>query len=252
MERNRNWQGWVAIVLAGLALIVALGGLAGCLAGCLAEHRSASISQGPTAQAPASSAPTNLRSAKAQVAAFYDSGQFQREAQAVAAEARAWLTQVLARPSDRKPAVVFGLDDTLLSNYARLKSLDFAPPAALAESLNLPPALLSPPLPAIAPMQELFSFARDNGAAVFIVSERPESERQAVVENLYKAGYAGWAGLLLLPPGEERSPLASVKAKLRTFIEEHGGRIVANVGCREEDLAGGHAERTFRLPNPMY
>ncbi|MEI7645284.1 MAG: hypothetical protein WCJ55_13485 [Chloroflexales bacterium] len=25
MERNRNWQGWVAIVLAGLALIVALG-----------------------------------------------------------------------------------------------------------------------------------------------------------------------------------------------------------------------------------
>jgi len=26
MERNRNWQGWVAIALAGLALIVALGG----------------------------------------------------------------------------------------------------------------------------------------------------------------------------------------------------------------------------------
>jgi hypothetical protein len=28
MERNRNWQGWVAIALAGLALIVALGGRA--------------------------------------------------------------------------------------------------------------------------------------------------------------------------------------------------------------------------------
>lgn len=26
MERNRNWQGWAALVLAGLALVVALGG----------------------------------------------------------------------------------------------------------------------------------------------------------------------------------------------------------------------------------
>lgn len=26
MERNRNWQGWVAIALAGMALLVALGG----------------------------------------------------------------------------------------------------------------------------------------------------------------------------------------------------------------------------------
>lgn len=26
MERNRNWQGWAALILAGLALVVALGG----------------------------------------------------------------------------------------------------------------------------------------------------------------------------------------------------------------------------------
>lgn len=26
MERNRNWQGWLALILAGLALVVALGG----------------------------------------------------------------------------------------------------------------------------------------------------------------------------------------------------------------------------------
>ncbi|HUS16158.1 MAG TPA: hypothetical protein VM536_14260 [Chloroflexia bacterium] len=29
MERNRNWQGWAAVILAGLALLVALGGRSG-------------------------------------------------------------------------------------------------------------------------------------------------------------------------------------------------------------------------------
>ena len=228
---------------AALALVLCL------LSGCLAGQRAVPSSSASPASA---QVPASLKTAKAQVAAFYESGQFTRQAEAVATQAREWISQALAQPSERKAAVVFGLDDTLLSNYARLKSRDFARPDVLAGSLNLPKALLSSPLPATPAMQDLFAYARDHGAVVFIVADRPESERQEVVENLYKAGYAGWAGLLLLPPGEERAPLSEVKAKLRAFIEERGLRIVANVGCKDEDLAGGHAERTFRLPNPLY
>lgn len=31
-----------------------------------------------------------------------------------------------------------------------------------------------------------------------------------------------------------------------------GFRIIVNVGDQESDLAGGHAERAFKLPNPFY
>jgi acid phosphatase len=148
--------------------------------------------------------------------------------------------------------VVFSRDDVLLSNYARRKALDFAEPAVLSANLGLPPALLNPPLPALAPLLPLFAFARDHGAAVFIVSERPEIERAEVQDNLTRAGYEGWAAILLAPPGEEKQPVAGVKARLREIIESRGYAIVATVGSKEADLAGGHAEKGFLLPDPRY
>ncbi|MGH6919121.1 MAG: HAD family acid phosphatase, partial [Geminicoccaceae bacterium] len=35
-------------------------------------------------------------------------------------------------------------------------------------------------------------------------------------------------------------------------IQAQGFTIVANMGDQPSDLAGGHAERTFLLPNPFY
>jgi acid phosphatase len=170
----------------------------------------------------------------------------------VAGQVQAWLEKALARTAERRPAVVFSLDDVLLSNYARRKALDFAEPAVLSANLGLPPALLNPPLPALAPLLPLFAFARDHGAAVFIVSERPEIERAEVQDNLTRAGYEGWAAILLAPPGEEKQPVAGVKARLREIIESRGYAIVATVGSKEADLAGGHAEKGFLLPDPRY
>jgi HAD superfamily, subfamily IIIB (Acid phosphatase) len=35
-------------------------------------------------------------------------------------------------------------------------------------------------------------------------------------------------------------------------VAELAGTILVNVGDRDSDLAGGHARRAFKLPNPMY
>jgi hypothetical protein len=42
------------------------------------------------------------------------------------------------------------------------------------------------------------------------------------------------------------------KSGQRAALEAQGYRIVANVGDQESDLAGGHADRSFKLPNPFY
>jgi hypothetical protein len=40
-----------------------------------------------------------------------------------------------------------------------------------------------------------------------------------------------------------------MKTNARIAIENSGYTIVANVGNSATDLAGGHAERTFKLPD---
>jgi hypothetical protein len=42
------------------------------------------------------------------------------------------------------------------------------------------------------------------------------------------------------------------KAPERRKIKERGYTIVLSLGDQESDLKGGYAERTFKLPNPVY
>jgi acid phosphatase len=42
------------------------------------------------------------------------------------------------------------------------------------------------------------------------------------------------------------------KAAERRKLAEQGWVIAVNVGDQASDLDGGHAERTYRLPNPFY
>ena len=45
---------------------------------------------------------------------------------------------------------------------------------------------------------------------------------------------------------------ASFKAAERKKITERGYTIILNMGDQQSDLAGGFAEKTFKLPNPGY
>ncbi|CCE07932.1 exported hypothetical protein [Bradyrhizobium sp. STM 3843] len=49
------------------------------------------------------------------------------------------------------------------------------------------------------------------------------------------------------PPG-----VAHYKTSKRVDIESRGFTIIASIGDQKSDLAGGHAEMTFKLPNPFY
>jgi hypothetical protein len=56
----------------------------------------------------------------------------------------------------------------------------------------------------------------------------------------------------MVPEGTHYPSAASFKAPVRAAIEGTGYTIIANVGDQPSDLAGGHAEKTFLLPNPFY
>jgi len=86
---------------------------------------------------------------------------------------------------------------------------------------------------------------------VFFITGRREGERAWTERNLSNAGYSGWEALVMKPETLDATA-AAYKAAARADIESNGFTIVANVGDQQSDLDGGHAERSFKLPNPFY
>jgi hypothetical protein len=85
------------------------------------------------------------------------------------------------------------------------------------------------------------------GAAIFFVTARPEIIEGPSIINLRVVGYR-WTDIYTRPTFDF-SDNQTLKTEARTDIERRGYTIVANIGNSATDLGGGHAERTFKLPD---
>jgi predicted secreted acid phosphatase len=198
----------------------------------------------------------NVGDTKLAATAYYQSGAYDRDLSIVTARAGAWMAERI--PQVPRPAVVFDIDDTALSNWEVIKANDFGrvfkgPCRSLPDG---PCGWVAWDLlgrsPAIPQSLAIFRQARALGAEVFFISGRDESQRAATERNLQAAGYDGYSRLILTPRGSHYTSASNFKAPQRAAIEQAGYTIVANIGDQPSDLAGGHAERTFLLPNPFY
>jgi hypothetical protein len=127
-------------------------------------------------------------------------------------------------------------------------------------------------------MVDMVRAAEPEGYAIVFVTGRPASQEEATLGNLtadgvgVDAGYPkpttlrdGEDGLFTKPavadyPDYLRAACAGDpngvcttlhdKSATRAHIESLGYDIVANFGDQFSDLKGGHADRTFKMPNP--
>jgi hypothetical protein len=54
-------------------------------------------------------------------------------------------------------------------------------------------------------------------------------------------------------PANSVGPVAAYETCARADIEKRfSATIIANIGDQQSGLSGGHAERTFKVPNPFY
>jgi predicted secreted acid phosphatase len=143
-----------------------------------------------------------------------------------------------------KLAITLDIDETSLSNYTQLEANNFS---------NAPTALtlaaVSGTSPAIAPTLSLYHAARAAGISVFAITGRPALVETVTRQNLSNAGYTDLQGIFFKPSSDAVVPF---KSGQRAALEQQGYRIIENVGDQESDLAGGHADRSFKLPNPFY
>jgi predicted secreted acid phosphatase len=172
----------------------------------------------------------------------------------VVGEARAWMER--RAPSATRPAIVLDIDETSLSNWPAYRVNGWGRVVNGPCDLEKGPCGLrawqaTGQSKALGPTLALARRARELGVAVFFISGRPPSLREATERNLREQGYA-WTGVVLLPEGARFPSAVEFKAPERRRIAENGYSILLSMGDQESDLAGGYAERTFKLPNPVY
>jgi len=185
---------------------------------------------------------------------YISSGEYDKEFGAVVARARAYLET--RAPQVTKPAIVLDIDETSLSNWPAYRANGWARLTAGPCDLERGPCGIRAwqamaASKALAPTLELARRAETLGVAVFFITGRPPDLREATERNLRQEGYQP-TGVILLPEGAAFASAADFKAPERRNISEQGYTIVLNMGDQQSDLQGGYAEKTFKLPNPVY
>jgi hypothetical protein len=232
--------------LRGLSSALAMALAAGVLLAC------APVQQGE----PVLTQPPNVGEAKFAATDYYNSGAYHRDIMAVTAEAGEWLAE--RAPQVERPALVLDIDDTSLSNWGVIVADDYGRVFdGPCDHLPAGPCGwvawdLRAATPAITQTLALFEQARALDVAVFFITGRDETQRAATETNLAATGYGDYRALYMEPVGAHYASAADFKAPQRAKIEAEGFTIIANMGDQPSDLAGGHAERTFLLPNPFY
>jgi acid phosphatase len=191
--------------------------------------------------------PRNLGDLKAEISRYVESGEYARQIAHVAEKANAWVEHRAGRRAEgERLAIVFDVDETLLSNLPTMTREDFGYVPAVWDAW-----VDEARAPAIEPVREVYRTARRFGVAVFFITGREEASRVATARNLQAVG-CGEYEALICKPKETVGSSAAFKLKERRRIEAEGYVIIANVGDQESDLSGGAAERNFKVPAPFY
>lgn len=158
-----------------------------------------------------------------------DYATWKRDVAAVIDAARPGIEQrIAASPAGEKPAIVLDIDNSSLET-------DFH-------------WFWTFPTPAIAQVRDLTRYAHDRGVAVFFVTARPGIIYSLTERNLKAVGYPV-SGLYVRDLPDLFGEVSAYKTAKRAEIEARGYTIIANIGNKQSDLVGGHAERTVKLPD---
>lgn len=196
---------------------------------------------------------SGIVSAKVTVAeaeAYYDCC-YHKEVRSVISEATTHLLEHVKKNQKKEQpeplAIVFDIDETVISNYHIMRELKFQ-----TNATNFRHHILRGEGKTLQPSLELYQLAKKHKVAVFFVTGRDELLHKVTSENLRAAGFADWDGLFLKPLEYQEKSIVPFKSDSRSKIEKMGYRIVASIGDQVSDYEGGYNLKGFKLPNPYY
>ena len=170
----------------------------------------------------------------------------------VAAEANRYLTKRIPRgipkfdKTSKKLAVVFDIDETVLSNLRHIQANDYGYLPKIWDAW-----VAEGQCTAIYPVQAVYNTAVNAKIDVFFITGRTEKDAPVTERNLRQVGYETWTRVIYKPADFTES-VKAYKIDARRKLAAEGYLVIANLGDQNSDLTGGFAERVFKLPNPFY
>lgn len=196
--------------------------------------------------------PQNLYTLKQQIATYVATGEYGKSVAEVAAQANKYLVHRIPQgipksaKHSKKLAVVFDIDETTLSNLRHIQANDYGYIPKIWNAW-----VAEGQATAIYPVQAVYNTAINAKVDVFFITGRTPDSAAVTERNLREVGYEGWTRILYKPADFAESTRA-FKISSRRQLAEEGYLIILNIGDQNSDLAGGYAEKTFKLPNPFY
>lgn len=188
--------------------------------------------------------PMNLDIAKAEVIKYTESKQLDKEIEKITKKAWKKLNKINV---EKNSAIVFDIDDTLISSYQSNKKYGFG------YLLIIDPLWANhADFTAIKPMQDFYNKTKKKGFKIFLISNRAFELREPTEKNLNEEGYINYTQLITRSLNAPKVSSAIFKEQERQKLVDQGYQIVATIGDQESDISGKNTGMKIKIPNYMY
>ncbi|HRE41290.1 MAG TPA: HAD family acid phosphatase [Ignavibacteria bacterium] len=174
---------------------------------------------------------------------YYNSGGFDNEINDISDHYISLLQNISV--TEGKSAIVFDLDETLLSNiklYERNTEWYDTTWSNWVKGLNS----------FAMPTKKIYDFAKEKGFKIILITGSPDTLEEYIKENLKRNGYDGYDTLICRPPQFYTTTALEYKSHFRKLFSESGLTIEANCGDQYSDMGGGYSGIFMRIPNYIY
>lgn len=188
--------------------------------------------------------PENLTNAKKAVQTYYENGEYHAELTEIVNHG---LERLKEKQLPKNPMIIFDIDETALSNYEYIKSIDFGYiPELWVKYLKREEA------DAIPEIQKIYDWAVNNNVSVAFLIGRTYDAKEATYNNLKAEGYSTFDTLICRHADEEKVGASTYKENHRLELVNEGYTIIASVGDQKSDLKGDHSGIKIHVPNYLY
>ena len=186
----------------------------------------------------------NLDDAKRAVEQFYENGTYDSLLYSTVKDAKEKIDSI---ELNDKSAVIFDVDDTVLSGYEYSKALGFGFTfPTWAKHLN------KAEQKAVPHMLEFYNYLKANNIRIVFLTGRDNVFYESTKRNLEKRGFTGYDTLICRNNSEKELPASVYKETKRKELAEKGYSIIACVGDQESDLKGSFTGMKIKIPNYLY
>jgi acid phosphatase len=185
-----------------------------------------------------------LFSVKHEIISYYESGGYDKETTEVVDDA---INEFKSIKPDDSTAVVFDIDDTVLSYYGLDKGTSFGYVPELWDKW-----IDSETVPAIPQVKKLYDFLVGSGFRIIFLSGRKDYNYVGTIRNLNSAGYTKFDTLIVRDKNEYELSALDFKSDKRKELTERGYKIMGTVGDQWSDLKGPYNGLQVKIPNYIY